>query len=476
MAASSDPFYVPRVTLGDLDMKFDFRALGDGRSASARYANHSNYRNDSLIRKEMCVSSLLIAEIKRIIKDSEIMKEDDSKWPEKNRDGRQELEIRLGTEHISFETAKIGSLVDVTESADPEGLRVFYYLVQDLKALVFSLISLHFKPHKSMPTPRDDTCQLSAALEHERSSHTTCPPDNGRIEEWRALEGTPGGQDASTSQSAQPQPQPESSLEVSEIIGQPENHIDQDAHMKMDDTDQDLSAVEGQSPASTATEAGDVESGSSPSSSQRPSHTSSFLRAGSKFQGTQQSDKQIYKVEVDIKHVDMNESFLCGYLRIEGLTEEHATLTTYFEGEIIGPKYTFQTKHDSWGATDKTDMQHWARFPAWRPLAKQAKRPDFHYKNCAQRENIFMRWKEYFLVPDHRVREITGASFEGFYYICFNQVAGKVSGIYFHAKSEKLVPIPSGDSSGLFTSVNRYQRLELSHVDDKGCLAAIEFR
>jgi hypothetical protein len=35
--------------------------------------------------------------------------------------------------------------VDVTESADPEGLRVFYYLVQDLKALIFSLISLHFK-------------------------------------------------------------------------------------------------------------------------------------------------------------------------------------------------------------------------------------------------------------------------------------------------------------------------------------------
>lgn len=91
-------------------------------------------------------------------------REDDSKWPQKNKDGRQELEIRLGSEHISFEvgkstiihctlctnqnptqTAKIGSLVDVTESQDPEGLRVFYYLVQDLKALVFSLIGLHFK-------------------------------------------------------------------------------------------------------------------------------------------------------------------------------------------------------------------------------------------------------------------------------------------------------------------------------------------
>lgn len=33
----------------------------------------------------------------------------------------------------------------MNESEDPEGLRVFYYLVQDLKALVFSLISLHFK-------------------------------------------------------------------------------------------------------------------------------------------------------------------------------------------------------------------------------------------------------------------------------------------------------------------------------------------
>lgn len=75
--------------------EFDFRALGDGRSASARYANNSNYRNDSLIRKEstslqpwsllllrlltcqnpkVCVSSLMLSEIKRIIKDSEIIK------------------------------------------------------------------------------------------------------------------------------------------------------------------------------------------------------------------------------------------------------------------------------------------------------------------------------------------------------------------------------------------------------------------
>ncbi|CDS01299.1 hypothetical protein [Sporisorium scitamineum] len=73
------------------------------------------------------------------------MQEDDAKWPGKNSTGRQELEVRLGKEHISFETAKIGSLVDVQDSEDPEGLRVMYYLVQDLKCLIFSLISLHFK-------------------------------------------------------------------------------------------------------------------------------------------------------------------------------------------------------------------------------------------------------------------------------------------------------------------------------------------
>lgn len=158
-----------------------------------------------------------------------------------------------------------------------------------------------------------------------------------------------------------------------------------------------------------------------------------------------------------------------------GLTEDHPTLTTFFEGEIIGTKHTFKTRNEAWGATEKTDMIHWARFPAWHPLAKQAKRPDFTYRNFAQREHIFMRWKEYFLVPDHRVRTISGASFEGFYYICFNQVEGTVTGIYFHAKSEKYV----SDLSVIVDVVlikNRYQQLELKHVEDHGCTPAIEFR
>jgi hypothetical protein len=168
-----------------------------------------------------------------------------------------------------------------------------------------------------------------------------------------------------------------------------------------------------------------------------PNTTSSFLRPGAKFVGTQRSEKQKYEVSVELQHVDMAESFLCGYLRIQGLTDDHPTLTTYFEGEMIGSKYSFITKHAEWGCSEKIDLLHWNRFPAWRPFASSAKRQNQSLKNFGQRENIFMRWKEYFLVPDHTVRNITGASFEGFYYICFNQISGSITGMYFHSKSEK---------------------------------------
>jgi len=66
-------------------------------------------------------------------------------WPEPGPAGRQELEVVLGKDHISFQTAKIGSLVDVEDSKDPEAMKIFYFLVQDLRCLVFSLIGMHFK-------------------------------------------------------------------------------------------------------------------------------------------------------------------------------------------------------------------------------------------------------------------------------------------------------------------------------------------
>ncbi|KAK8798247.1 hypothetical protein WA538_006042 [Blastocystis sp. DL] len=121
-------------------MEFEF--LSDG---TLRYANNSNYKNDVIIRKEVKVSPAVMEEVKRIVAKSEIIEEDDSKWPEPNADGRQELEILLDNKHIFFTCSTINTMVDIQKSADPEGLRAFYYLVQDLKCLVISIISLHFK-------------------------------------------------------------------------------------------------------------------------------------------------------------------------------------------------------------------------------------------------------------------------------------------------------------------------------------------
>ena len=58
------------------------------------------------------------------------MKEDDNNWPAPDRVGRQELEIIIGGEHVSFTCTKLGSVLQVQQSKDPEGLKTFYYLVQ----------------------------------------------------------------------------------------------------------------------------------------------------------------------------------------------------------------------------------------------------------------------------------------------------------------------------------------------------------
>ena len=105
---------------------------------------------------------------------------------------------------------------------------------------------------------------------------------------------------------------------------------------------------------------------------------------------------------------------------------------------IDGARYAFQTRRPEWGSSEKNDFKHWKMFEApFESIYPQAKRPGFVLKDFHRRDNIFMRWKEHFLVPDHRLKQINGASFEGFYYIMFNQYLGTVNGYYYHAKSER---------------------------------------
>ncbi|OAD66027.1 hypothetical protein PHYBLDRAFT_6932, partial [Phycomyces blakesleeanus NRRL 1555(-)] len=152
------------------------------------------------------------------------------------------------------------------------------------------------------------------------------------------------------------------------------------------------------------------------------------LYAGSQFKGLQTCGSSSYEVVVDIQRVDLNESMLSGYLNIKGLTTEFPELTTYFEGEIIGPKHSFLTR--KWQTQQIIDRRHWERFDSFKPYLEIFNRDGFVY-DPTNKDFVYMRWKEQFLVPDHRVHTIDGASFAGFYYICYQRSTNKIIGFYY---------------------------------------------
>ena len=114
-------------------------------NGTLKYVNNSNYRNEFIIKKQARVSPAVIDELKKLIVQYAICESDDEKWPTPDRNGRQELEIHFGNTHISLVTNKLTSIGDIPQSAESEGLKNFYNFVRDAKALVFALVSIHFK-------------------------------------------------------------------------------------------------------------------------------------------------------------------------------------------------------------------------------------------------------------------------------------------------------------------------------------------
>ena len=120
---------------------FQFELCPNGR---LRYANSARYKHAGMIRKEAFVSPGILDQARRMIEESGIVEVDPTSWPQAT-DRKQELEVKMGETHMTFACAEIGSLLDVQKSDDPEALKIFYYLTQDIRTLVFSLVSLHFR-------------------------------------------------------------------------------------------------------------------------------------------------------------------------------------------------------------------------------------------------------------------------------------------------------------------------------------------
>jgi protein mago nashi len=88
----------------------EFEVRADGR---LRYANNSQYKEGTLIRKEVYVGDAVLDELKRIIAQSEILKEEDKEWPPADKVGRQELEIFLSKERVNFTVIFLTNFKDI---------------------------------------------------------------------------------------------------------------------------------------------------------------------------------------------------------------------------------------------------------------------------------------------------------------------------------------------------------------------------
>lgn len=117
------------------------------------------------------------------------------------------------------------------------------------------------------------------------------------------------------------------------------------------------------------------------------------------------------------------------------MIEEYPTLTTFFDGEIISEKFPFLTR--KWEADYENDTKHWSKFDAFEQFVDTFNDDDFDYSALKKADVVFMRWKENFLVPDHTIKAIQGASFAGFYYICFSKKTATIEGYYYHRQSEQ---------------------------------------
>lgn len=57
-------------------LEFEFNSSG-----RMRYANNSNYKRDSMIRKEAHVGQVVMTEVRRMIEESAVLAESDKHWP-----------------------------------------------------------------------------------------------------------------------------------------------------------------------------------------------------------------------------------------------------------------------------------------------------------------------------------------------------------------------------------------------------------
>jgi hypothetical protein len=188
-------------------------------------------------------------------------------------------------------------------------------------------------------------------------------------------------------------------------------------------------------------------------------YISTYLFPGAQFKGVQSqeglSDTGAHlanyqcPVVVTIQDCDLDSYRFSGFFEIQNLSADAEYLCTFFEAEICGPRFPLLTR--KWDTDEYVDSTHWSKFSGFAPYRDVFNEDAFTVQPYAPESRyMFMRWKELFLVPDHRVQQVSGASFNGFYYIQFDRLTGDIDGYYFYEASDP------------------FQRLRLSFASPRG--------
>lgn len=231
-----------------------------------------------------------------------------------------------------------------------------------------------------------------------------------------------------------------------------------------------------------------------------PKLINEYLKPNAKYIGQQQSGSHKYHIEVEFKTIDLIDSLVTGFLQIKGLTDDHPVITTCFKGEIINnplnryewgnesmnkyskdviKKYSFITENDKWGSFIENDLIHWKKLTENQELNNEELKLKLEKIQNGQEDNqfIYMRWKEEFLLPDSRIKQISGASFEGFYYIVLNIGGGSKDNESNSGNKKFYSSVSPGSISGLYYHIasDKFQSLSLRHIEDHGKSNIFEF-
>ncbi|ABN64608.2 predicted protein, partial [Scheffersomyces stipitis CBS 6054] len=229
-----------------------------------------------------------------------------------------------------------------------------------------------------------------------------------------------------------------------------------------------------------------------------PRFMNSYLRSNAVYVGEQQSGKSRFHIKVELKSIDLMNSVVTGFLQISGLTEDHSEIITCFKGEIINNpmntylwqdrekkspndykvrNFSFITENKQWGSFIKNDFEHWKKLTGSSTLSDEQfqQRLERISRGEEDQQYLYMRWKEEFLLPDSRIKQISGASFEGFYYIVMN--IGSEDHVNYSAPYVHSTTISPGSISGLYyhKSSEKFQSLSLRYVEDRGVSNTFQF-